>query len=443
MAYRNYSPSNGFLVSKDGNGDFLTIQAAITACSAGTIYIRGTTVAYTEDLTLKPNVNLVSWSGSEGNYQVANVVIKGKCTMSSVGEACLSGIQLQTNGDYFLDVTNASSVVICDNCYLNAANNAGISQSNGNIYLNNCRGDIGGNFAYVSQSAGNIYINNVLVTNTGTSTTTSSISGICFMNWSQFFSPFATASTGVIQAQWSEINSAGQNVTALTTAGTGSSNSTGCKLASGTASCISIGAGTTLALTRADVNSTNTNAITGAGTLNSGNLTFTGSSNTINTTTQTAVVTDLIEHKATKQPCFAVYLAANAANATGDGTTYPLAFDTEQVDQGGNFAANVFTAPIAGNYRFDWTLAMADIIATHTGCLLQIMIAGNQIQVASFNPFNGLNLVQGSMNCSGSILIPMNATDTAYLQVTVSGGTKTVTIAGGAISSKFSGNLVC
>ena len=50
MGYRNYSTACSKIVSPDGNGDFQTIGAALTAAVSGqTIFIRPGT--YTENLT--------------------------------------------------------------------------------------------------------------------------------------------------------------------------------------------------------------------------------------------------------------------------------------------------------------------------------------------------------------------------------------------------------
>jgi hypothetical protein len=57
-------------------------------------------------------------------------------------------------------------------------------------------------------------------------------------------------------------------------------------VASGTSSAISIGSGTNVGARQCVINSSNTNAITGAGTLSYSGLSFSGSSSTINVTTQ-------------------------------------------------------------------------------------------------------------------------------------------------------------
>ena len=76
MAYRTYSPLNGFLVNPNGTGDFTTItaamaavQTAITAGSItkGSIYVNPAT--YTENFTFTPNTTLTSF-GDAKIYQM-------------------------------------------------------------------------------------------------------------------------------------------------------------------------------------------------------------------------------------------------------------------------------------------------------------------------------------------------------------------------------------
>ena len=80
-------------------------------------------------------------------------------------------------------------------------------------------------------------------------------------------------------------NSSAANATTLSTSGTGTTLINNSKLLSGTASTISVGSGSVVTITNSEVNSSNTNAITGTGTLNEGVIVFSGTSSTINTTT--------------------------------------------------------------------------------------------------------------------------------------------------------------
>lgn len=138
MAYRNYAPANGYIVSKDGNGDFTTIGAALSAASTasfeGDIFIKPSSVAYTENLTLVPNINLVAWT-SDG--YTGSVTILGTLTASASGTCSISGIQLQTNSAAILNVTGSNTLTVnFINCLFNINNNTAETVNNANATIN-------------------------------------------------------------------------------------------------------------------------------------------------------------------------------------------------------------------------------------------------------------------------------------------------------------------
>lgn len=291
MSYRNYSTDNGFIVDPSGNGDFTTIQAAITAATLGkTIFIKPAT--YTENLTLKAGVNLVSFIG---NGLTGSVIILGNSTYTGTGVVSISGIRLQTNGSNLLTVSGSStSIVNLDDCYLNCGNATGIvlssSDASSQININSCSGNLGttgiGYFDF--SGAGFLKFQNCYLTNIGASTaaSTSSGSGNLAIMSSRILSPITTSGTSGIFMLGSEINTGSITTTSLTVNGTGNNNCSNSTYNAGSASAISVGAGATLNLFDSQVNSTNANAITGAGTIKYACLSFGDTSQTINTTTQ-------------------------------------------------------------------------------------------------------------------------------------------------------------
>ena len=296
MAYRNYSPQNGFLVDQAGNGDFLTLEAALAVATSGkTIYLNPGTYSLAGGVaTLKNHVNISSLSGIAGypELQNANVTIVGKLIDNGVAvTANIFGVALQTNSDYVLSLTAASSVnLIC--CTVEGTNNTLFNMTNASANINVF--DSGTNLgaqslALVSMTNGVLRFYNTFCNNTGTTNstaTTISDGRIVFVN-SQCACNLATSSTGGISADNSTFNTATNNQTAISLVGTGSSNFTSCKLASGSAVCVNIDTGTTCAMIDCNLNSSNTNVINGGGTLNAGPLYFGGSSSGINVTTKT------------------------------------------------------------------------------------------------------------------------------------------------------------
>ncbi len=304
-------------------GTHTTIQGAITAASSGeTIFIRPGT--YTENLTLKAGVNLTAFECDNSLNATGHVIISGNATFSSAGSVTISGIQLQTNSAAFLTVSGSvASVVNLNNCYLNCLNATGISFTSSSassiIYVNNCYCSIGttGIALYSMSSVGELLIQYSYILNIGASVTASSNSaGFVFFNFSTGNIIFSTSGTGDFSTQNSIINPGSLNAIAITTAGTGVLNQiVNTTVSSGSAAAISVGAGTTLLANNDSIDSSATNSITGAGTLNYSGITFFQgtSTTTINTTTQNG---GTIQGGKTQEPS-AGYLGERlTANAT-------------------------------------------------------------------------------------------------------------------------------
>lgn len=294
MAYRNYAPANGFIVSKDGNGDFSTIQTAITAATSGTtIFIKPGT--YTENLTLKAGVNLTAFGSDSSLNNTGKVNITGKATFTAAGTVTIFGIELQTNSDFLLAVTgSAASIVNLNNCYLNCVNNTGISHTSSNasaaVSIFYCGGNLGTTgIAYHSMSSiGNITYYSCVLGNGGVSTTvTSNSAGAAYFYYCSCPCPVGSTSTGGINLFNSSFDSSANNATALTANGSGTSVALNCFFSGGSASAVTVGVGATLNYVYCLAASSNTNAVTGAGSIQLTAPGFSGSSSLINTTSQT------------------------------------------------------------------------------------------------------------------------------------------------------------
>jgi hypothetical protein len=289
MAHRSFATAKWIVDPIVGAGTHTTIASALTSASSGeTIFIRPGT--YTEDLTLKAGVNLSSFVSED--FFTAHVIILGNATASFTGSCTIAGIQLQTNGGALLTVSGSNAtVVVLNNCNLIAATNA-ITYSSSNassaISMAYCMGNITttGVAFFTKSGPGGLTILYSRFNNSGLSTTTATASdGTCNFQYSEFDFAITTSSTNFLGSKNCNYNTSGINTTALTIGGSGANNSNFDFIASGTASAISVGS--TLVLSSPIVNSTNTNAITGAGTLTYSNIDFQGSSVKINTTTQT------------------------------------------------------------------------------------------------------------------------------------------------------------
>jgi hypothetical protein len=280
-----------YIVSAGGATDganYTTITSAYAAAvgtgSPQTVFVQPGT--YTENLTLSPNVNIVAFAC---DAYTPTVTIIGKVTMTAAGNATISGIRLQSNGDYCVEVTGSNAVnLLLVGCYLNATNANAIhcTNSSGGITLYQCFGYCSTNTFFV-MTAGGINARYSFLTGNNTTTNSSVSGGSLVLDYTYMSCPITSSGTGAVGFVMSQIVCA--NTTSLTHGGSGSSTAQNSRFESGTSSAVSIGA--TLTMVHCTVDSTNANAITGAGTLKYGFIVFTNSSSTVNTNTQTALAT--------------------------------------------------------------------------------------------------------------------------------------------------------
>ena len=251
---------------------YTTIAAAIAAAPANsTIFIKPGT--YTENLTLSDSVDLVAFTG---DADTPNVTIVGKLTATFAGTCSISGIRLQTNGDFALVVSGAAATKVnIKNCFLNAADNTFLSytssSSSSSITFTSCVGNIAtiGDTFFISSGAGSISINYSIIDNTGLSTTASTISdGIVSVRESLIVFPITSSgTTAIITGHHSEFNTNDLNTTAITHNSTGVNSAIiFCRIATGSATAVSIGASANLQLTRNSIATNNATPITVTGT---------------------------------------------------------------------------------------------------------------------------------------------------------------------------------
>lgn len=438
LSTNNYGNPKFIVATSAANGTHITLASAMAdAVSGDTIALRN---SVTENVTITPGVNIISLCGG-GTLNVPSIT--GTLTMTGAGTSTISGLRLVTNSAALIAVTgSAASILNVLDCYLNCSNNTGItfstSSSSAILNIKDCKGDLGttGIALFSHSSAGKMEITYSNFTNSGSSTTASTCSaGIINMLYTFLNSPVTTSSTSAFTWDYIAIDCAVLNTTAATLGGSGLHAARYSRFNGGSASAVSCGSATP-ALEFCTIQSTNTNAITGAGTIISNLLAFEASSSTINTTTQTPLANRFGIQRSTTQPAFLAF-SATQSNVTGDNTAYTITFGTEIFDQNNNFdAVSTFTAPVTGRYRLNANIIFNDVGVAHTGCIMNIVTSN---RVYYFNYFNiGVSNFGGVQFGVQSILADMDAADTAVVSVQISGGTKIVDI---NVLSSFAGNL--
>jgi hypothetical protein len=148
------------------------------------------------------------------------------------------------------------------------------------------------------------------------------------------------------------------------------------------------------------------------------------------------------------QPAFGAYLNTSVANVTGDGTQYvPIVFDTTFFNQSSSYntGTGVFTAPVTGVYHFESTITLNGVGAAHISANFCLQGLASNYTFEIVNPFS-LNAFSGLASMSGSATIHLTSGTTIFMNIQVTGGTKTVGVLGldaGQYFSQFSGYLVC
>jgi hypothetical protein len=281
-------------------GLYSTIQSAIDAAQAGqTILINPGT--YTENLTLKPSVNLAAYGNSGFT---PSVTIIGKLSHTQTGPVTISGIKLQTNGDYAISVTGsaASTTMFLVECNLVAQDFAALemttSGAGSSIRITNswCRTNTNATNFFVVSGVGSLTFWNVNVLDGGSLTaqsipSTYASTGQLLVKYSIIRFPITTSGTGRISATDSEFNTFETNstplvVNAISAVGLGS-YIRGCILLAGNATALTVGAGVTLNMIGCTVITTSTTPFSGTGTINQSGTSYSTSAAILPATTVT------------------------------------------------------------------------------------------------------------------------------------------------------------
>lgn len=143
------------------------------------------------------------------------------------------------------------------------------------------------------------------------------------------------------------------------------------------------------------------------------------------------------------QPAFSSFLSGNVSNVTGDGTTYTVAFDSTDYNQGSvfNTSTATFTAPVTGVYLFTGSLYVAIIDPASDKCEIHIVTTTTTyyVDINSCTSTSG----QNTLVVPFTVMCKMSSTNTATLNIRVAGGTKTIILGGLLGGSGWQGILLC
>ena len=293
-----------YVVSKTaGYGNYTTISSAIIAATtagvpADIIVMPG---VYTEDFDMAADVNITGW-GCDGlanstSNTLNNVIIVGLVRAIYAGNATISNVTIQSNGSGCIAaLSNFTCNLAIKNCQINAIDtfaidvqgaNVIVDVYNTNTYCQNATTNIA-----VVQGKVNSYYCNFYSDHSALSTNSVDACVGGTLNYNYCTSSCNILSTAVVggtlvanYSSWTVTGTAGAVVN-LQTSSPNSFNF--CTINAGSNVAINVISPRVLNLLYCAINSTNTNTITGSGTINYAGVTFGGTSN-ITVTTQNPV----------------------------------------------------------------------------------------------------------------------------------------------------------
>ena len=146
-------------------------------------------------------------------------------------------------------------------------------------------------------------------------------------------------------------------------------------------------------------------------------------------------------HTNTAQPCFLAFNSATDLNVTGAGTIATVDFDTEVFDQGNDFAADTFTAPVTGRYLLT---AVVQLLGIPIGVDLSLIQIATSNRTYRGSRFDLVADFPGVIGHTITVVADMDIGDTATVTVNVDGATDVVDIEGQGtdLVTSFSGCLI-
>lgn len=342
LAYYSLTP---FIVGQVGDvhAQFTgatAIQDAIDAAVApANVIIKSGT--YIVNLNLKPGVDIVSLS--------QDTIIKGRCRLTIAGSVTFYGITLETNGDYCLECTGSGVCFLSlVSCFIDMPDHVGVNNANTNaatqISIEETDSDSHGSFPLWTQTGpGLIFLRMCYSGGASTTTAATTSAGTVNIWWSFINFPLITSGTTNLNLYFA-ILIPGSDL-GLTLAGSGAHTIEESEIAGQ----VIINSPCNASISQTTVNTTQTNSITGTGRLDHSNITFLGTTSTMNVTTQNL-------------------LPVNTSGATSGfvwTSTGPNTSPTWQVNGSGYSPANIVVSPIAGQGQF--TTISAAVAAASSG----------------------------------------------------------------------------
>jgi hypothetical protein len=136
------------------------------------------------------------------------------------------------------------------------------------------------------------------------------------------------------------------------------------------------------------------------------------------------------------EPFLVARVSSTTGSVTGNGTVYQVVFPTILYGSASyNTSTGVFTCTVPGEYLFSAAIQLDGIQSNHTLATIQLVATSGTFQPCDYNAAAGRTSVTNMICTPCLIPVLMAHGDTAYFNLTVSGGSVNVKV--GSVSRLF------
>ena len=168
-----------------------------------------------------------------------------------------------------------------------------------------------------------------------------------------------------------------------------------------------------------------------------------GKGSALGTTTSMAIDANGIITKPLQPAFLANGLASEMTDLSADGSDHNIVFNGERFDQNSDYNTSTgeFTAPVTGKYQFNFIIYTNHVDTGATYYQIKLTTS-NFTYIQILEPKFSSDVLYFTWD-SPNLLVDMDASDTAKVQVRQVGGTSQLHVSNNANYTVFSGYLVC
>ena len=142
------------------------------------------------------------------------------------------------------------------------------------------------------------------------------------------------------------------------------------------------------------------------------------------------------------QPCVSAFNTSTDGSVTGDGENPTVDYDSVIFDQGGDFASDIFTAPVTGRYSIMAEVSLFSLDTDHDAAALRL-VETDKTWFLDWGNVGDYKDANGVIHYGATAIVDMDVGNTMRIQCVVNFGDSGVGIVGNAAPTTwFSAMLV-